>query len=149
MRILNKLGKTFRKNNLTWKLNFKNFSSSESNINYKEEWTKLYKEKQKLNVDMLEKELDEYQKKEAQALLSKVTKFNKDEKIYFLSLIKNKLNIMFGTDVIKSDLNYPEILMESQNLWPKENPNWMKSNNMQITVSSFSGTGHSITPGIK
>jgi hypothetical protein len=129
-------------NFLHYKLNIftKNFCSANPDKikDYETEWTKLYLEKIKIKKEFLDKELTDFEKKEVLLLLDKISKLNKDEKLYLLALVRIKLQNKLNIDLLKpqKDLNN---LLERDNLWPKENPNWLKTENMKISLASFSG----------
>jgi hypothetical protein len=138
MKVLGFINKTNSKFKINKILN-KSFCNTDAKLNRIEEWTKIYQDKKKVNFEIIDKELNEYQKKEVKVLFEHINSLSKEEKKYYLLLIKSKIALMLGQDPMKIDLTQPSKMMKLEGTWPKENSNWMKTNHMNIAVDSFSG----------
>jgi hypothetical protein len=103
------------------------------------EWTEIYLTKMKHNKDYLEKHLGEDEKKESQLLAEAVISLTKEEKDYYNIYFKRKLIDSFGINPKLYNPSAPSELAQSENIWPKDNPNWYKTNHLQNTISAFEG----------
>jgi hypothetical protein len=157
MNKLKHLGKNFKIRLI--KINYLTFSSNEqtlksepqgSPIDIKEkekEWNKIYISKIKQKIDFLQEELTDQEKREVEVFFKKFMKLSQDEKKYLIFLNKKNTNNKLGFDFTKVNTFHPSNLMQTENTWPKENPNWYKTENMSSTVGAFTGkasTGNNI-----
>ena len=90
-------------------------------------------------MEILEKELTEYEKKEVKALLERVIALNKEEKLYYIHLVTRKTELMAGGSLFDFDPLQPSNMLETDNLWPKENPRWFATPSLQSSMGSFTG----------
>jgi len=118
-----------------------NFSSTTKMTaeEYEKEWTKLYEAKLKEKMDYLNKELSESEKKEVEFISDHVRKLSKDEMKYLTILLKIKETKLQGFSPFEYNSQHPSNMLKSTNLWPKENPNWFNTGNLQATINSFKG----------
>jgi hypothetical protein len=101
------------------------------------EWTEIYLTKLKQNKNYLESQLSEYERKEAELLTEAVINLTEDEKKLYAILLRQKLTSLFG----RLPITTPSGLAGSENLWPKDNPNWYKTTHLQNTLAAFQGKG--------
>ena len=139
---MKKLSAYLRRINLQRVVFKKNFSNAETaktdQVSPLEEWNKVYAEKMKAQMDHLTKELSEYERKEVEALVSRITQLSKEEKAYYTHLAARKVSFILGEDISQVKLN-PAELMSEQNTWPKNKENWLKTPSMMATYASFTG----------
>jgi large subunit ribosomal protein L7/L12 len=105
---------------------------------YEKEWTKMYLEIQKKNKEFLESELSETEKEEVKFLTDKFLELSKEERLYFLYVQRMLLIKYCGVDP-KRHLTSPSIAIEGKNLWPKENPDWLKTQSLMQAIGAFQG----------
>jgi hypothetical protein len=113
--------------------------TAQSNVDYEKEWTDMYLQTRKADMEVLEKELSEYEKKEVRALIERVIALNKEEKTYYVHLAERKSELMAGGSLNDYDPLLPSNMLNNQNLWPKENPKWFATPNLQSSIGSFTG----------
>jgi hypothetical protein len=106
---------------------------------YEEEWNNAYLEKFKKNKDLLEQELSPSQKKECELISDAITILDPNEKKLFGLLVNEKMKKIFNKGFVDYTLSNPSDAIDMENLWPKDNPNWMKSPHLQATLSAFTG----------
>jgi hypothetical protein len=142
-----KISKLFN-NNLLKNIKLKNpatsfnFCTNNKTIDYKkaeQEWTEMYITKMKQNKDYLEKQLSDIQKKEVELIVEAIANLTQDERKYYNIIFKHKIIAMTGLHPARESYSNPSTLLKSENLWPKENPNWYKSPHLQSTVAAFTG----------
>ena len=71
-------------------------------------------------MEIIEKELSEYEKKEVKALIDRVVALNKEETLYYVHLAERKSQLMSGFSLNEYDPLQPSNMMDNQNFWPKE-----------------------------
>jgi large subunit ribosomal protein L7/L12 len=114
-------------------------AASSTTVDYEKEWTSIYEQKNKVLMEKVLAELSEYEKKEVELLVEKLSKLNKDEKLYYAHLTLVADNLISGEDIRNKDISYPANFMNLENILPKSIPDWYSTTAMQSTVSSFSG----------
>ena len=144
----NQISNNILKFNSLKNVNFKSFSTAETKsaqpqevraVDYEKEWTALFELKKKAQLESLNNELSEYEKKEVKALVDRVLALNLEEKNYYIHLVTRKSELMAGADIMSYDSLHPTNMLELENLWPKENPKWFATPNLQSSLGSFSG----------
>jgi hypothetical protein len=116
-----------------------NPSNNQSKIDYEKEWTDIYLQTRKADMEIIEKELSDYEKKEVRALIDRVVALNKEEKLYYVHLVERKSELMSGFSLNDYDPLQPSNMLNNQNLWPKENPKWFATPSLQSSIGSFTG----------
>ena len=111
-----------------------------SNVDYEKEWTDIYLKTRKADMEIIEKELSEYEKKEVKALIDRVVALNKEETLYYVHLAERKSQLMSGFSLNEYDPLQPSNMMDNQNFWPKENPKWFATPSLQSSLGSFTGS---------
>lgn len=106
---------------------------------YEKEFNKIFLEKTKIKKDFLEKELNEKEKREVNTLVGHLIKMDKNEKLYYLLLNRKNEIKVFNEDTAKVNIDLPQNIINTENFWPKENPNWLKTPALTSTLASFSG----------
>ena len=118
-------------------LHFKyNFFSTTNNegLSKEEHWNKIYSAKLKNQIDLLNKELSEYEKKEVEVLIDRITELSKDEIFFYTLLTQRRTNLITeGTKPTFSSL------LSMENTWPPGKENWLRTQNSISTFASFSG----------
>jgi hypothetical protein len=67
------------------------------------------------------------------------TSLEQEEKKLFTLLINEKTKKIFNKSYNDFTVSNPSQIIDKENLWPKENPNWMKSPHLQATLAAFAG----------
>ena len=106
---------------------------------YEREWTKLYEAKMKEKMDNINKELSVSEKTEVEFIFDHIKTLSKDELKYLAILLKIKETKLTGVSPLESNSLHPSKMTQKVNLWPKENPNWFNTSNLQATLNSFQG----------
>ncbi len=106
---------------------------------YEKEWNNAYLEKIKKNKDTLEQQLSPIEKKECDLISEAITSLDSNEKTLFTLLLNQRLKKTFNKSYTEHTLSNPSQVINKDNLWPKDNPNWMKSSHLQSTLSAFTG----------
>ncbi len=115
------------------------FSTSELT----KEWNSAFQQKVNAQKELLNSQLSEYEKKEVQFLLEKIKSLSKEEKLYYLHLVKTKTEALYGVELEKIDATLPSMMVEYDSFWPKNNPNWFNTPNLNATIQSFAGKVYS------
>lgn len=106
---------------------------------YEQEWTNLYNEKLKKNKDLLEKELSAEEKRECELISDAFTILEGEEKKLFTLLMNQKARKIYNKSFTEHTISNPSDMIKKESLWPKDNPNWMKSPHLISTMAAFSG----------
>jgi len=106
---------------------------------YEREWTKLYEVKMKEKMDNINKELSVTEKTEVEFIFDHLKTLSKDELKYLAILLKIKETKLSGVNPLENNSLHPSKMTQMVNLWPKENPNWFNTSNLQATLNSFQG----------
>ena len=104
---------------------------------YEKEWEILYKEKNKEKRLIVESGLNENEKNEVKEIFEKIKQLKPEEReyyIYITQLESEKYSDVYSLD---ESILPPDYLYEAENFWPKENPNWIRTDHMKTSMDAF------------
>ncbi len=113
--------------------------SNQSKLTPEQEWTAIYEAKMQKTKDLVLKELSQEEREEVEFISEELETLSKDEKLYFALLMKIKQTKLLGMSPFEYNQLHPSKLVNQNNLWPKENPNWYKTPELHSTMNSFKG----------
>ena len=106
---------------------------------YEQEWNNIYIKKFNEKKKFLEDQLSSSEKKEVELLVEAMNILNPDEKNLFLLLVKKNIEKISGVNALNLDISTPSSMINNENLWPKENPEWYNTSHLTSTLSAFKG----------
>ena len=77
-------------------------------------------------MDLINKELNENDKKEVELVVDRISDLKGIDKLYFQLLIKNTIKKNFGINILNQNLLHPDNLNSAETFWPPNDPNWFK-----------------------
>jgi large subunit ribosomal protein L7/L12 len=91
---------------------------------FEREWKKLHDERNASQLQELEKELTENQRKRVQLLAQALLELNTFELRYFSTALREKVFKTSGINPLKLNLDWPTVKQLDIGSWPPANPNW-------------------------
>jgi large subunit ribosomal protein L7/L12 len=91
---------------------------------FEREWKKISQEKDAKQMEELNKELTEHQKKKVELLVNATLQLNMFELRYYSGIIKERVARSTGMNPMKLNMDWPSIKQMDDGTWPATNPNW-------------------------
>lgn len=120
-------------------------SKEHSPEEYENTWTKEYLNKRQQVDERIKSEMTDYQTQEVEFVKDKLLEMSLNERKYWAILIRRKTKNLLDCDLFKDISTIdPNNLKSFDNVWPPQNPDWYKTEDLENTLNAFSGRAQGV-----
>ena len=117
-----------------WGLNY-----DPENAKFEEEWEAIANDIEAKQMEFLNIELSDLQKKKVTLITEKVTNLNKSEHKYFKMVLAQHVIKASGMNLLKMNMDWPSLKKDSKGTWPPSDPEWFKNTGIAGAVGGMVG----------
>lgn len=110
-------------------------------IKFEKEWEQIAMDRDHAQMEALKEELSETSQKKVQFLSDKIISLNMMELRYLATSMKQRIQKTSGMNLMKLNMDWPSMKMDTDGTWPPLNPNWFKQQELMSQISPFIGVG--------